>query len=171
MMAPDAARLGLYGFGAAAHLMAQVAISRGQEVYAFTRQGDQASQKHALSLGASWAGPSTEKPPQPLDAAIIFAPVGSLIPVALAATRKGGRVVCAGIHMSDVPEFAYKLLWGERQIVSVANLTREDGNRFLDHVRRFPLRVDTTPYALSDANRALDDLRHGRLQGAAVLTP
>lgn len=164
-----AQRLGLYGFGAAAHLIAQVAVHQGHEVLAFTRADDTAAQALARDLGAAWAGGSDQPSPRPLDAAILFAPVGALVPVALAAVRPGGTVVCAGIHMSDVPSFAYALLWGERRIVSVANLTRADGEAFLAVAARLPLEVRTTAYALADAQRALDDLRAGRVQGAAVL--
>ncbi len=167
----DAARVGLYGFGAAAHLVAQVAVADGRTVFAFTRPGDDAAQTHARSLGASWAGGSNDTPPEPLDAAILFAPVGALVPAALRALRPGGVVVCAGIHMSDIPSFPYTLLWEERVVRSVANLTREDGDAFLDRAARIPLRVDATPYPLAHANEALDDLRNGRLQGAAVLVP
>ncbi len=169
--AGPARRLGLYGFGAAAHLLIQVARAQGREVYAFTRPGDEASQAHARELGACWAGGSDEAPPQPLDAAILFAPVGSLVPTALAAVRKGGRVVCGGIHMSDIPGFPYRLLWGERQLMSVANLTRQDGHEFLALIRRIPVQADVQLYPLEDANRALDDLRAGRVRGAAVLKP
>jgi propanol-preferring alcohol dehydrogenase len=171
-MAGDEARhIGLYGFGAAAHLITQVARHQGRSVYAFTRPGDAQAQAFARELGAVWAGGSDEAPPGPLDAAIIFAPVGSLVPLALRAVRKGGRVVCGGIHMSDIPGFAYRLLWGERQLLSVANLTRADAAEFLHWAAAVPLRVDTTTYALERANDALDDLRAGRLQGAAVLVP
>lgn len=171
MAAGTGRRLGLYGFGAAAHIVAQLARVRGQEVYAFTRPGDQASQDFARSLGAVWAGGSDAMPPDPLDAAILFAPVGSLVPGALKAVRKGGRVVCGGIHMSDIPTFPYSLLWEEREILSVANLTRRDGREFLDFVRRSPIRTIIHHYALADANQALDDLRAGRFDGAAVLIP
>ncbi|MDM0116345.1 zinc-dependent alcohol dehydrogenase family protein [Variovorax sp. J22R133] len=167
----DAQRLGLYGFGAAAHLIAQVACAQGRQVHAFTRDGDMAGQDFARRLGAVWAGGSSEAPPQPLDAAIIFAPVGALVPAALRAVRKGGRVVCGGIHMSDIPSFAYRLLWEERQIVSVANLTRNDGTEFIGHVQAHPLQVHVTTYPLAQANEALADLRAGRVQGAAVLLP
>ena len=167
----EAKDLGLYGFGAAAHLIAQVAAHQGRRVYAFTRDGDSAGQAFARSLGATWAGGSGELPPVLLDAAIIFAPVGDLVPVALRATRKGGRVVCGGIHMSDIPRFPYRLLWEERQLVSVANLTRADAADFLDFAARVPLDVRTTPYPLAQANQALDDLRAGRIEGAAVLVP
>ncbi|HEX4741056.1 MAG TPA: zinc-dependent alcohol dehydrogenase family protein [Caulobacteraceae bacterium] len=169
--AGEAQRLGLYGFGAAAHIIAQVAVWQGREVYAFTRSGDDASAAFARRLGAAWAGPSGGAPPEPLDAAIIYAPVGDLVPLALAAVRKGGRVVCAGIHMSDIPAFRYELLWMERELVSVANLTRQDGLDFFGVVREAPIETTTTPYPLGRANDALDDLRHGRFQGAAVLVP
>ena len=169
--ADELQRLGLYGFGAAAHLVTQVARHEGRQVYAFTRPGDTASQQFARTLGASWAGGADQPPPEPLDAAIIFAPDGALVPRALAAVRKGGRVVCGGIHMSDIPAFPYHLLWQERELCSVANLTRDDGQQFLDAVRRAPLQVHATPYPLAQANQALDDLRRGRLQGAAVLIP
>jgi propanol-preferring alcohol dehydrogenase len=165
------ARIGLYGFGAAAHLVAQIAVADGRVVYAFTRPGDTAAQAHARALGATWAGGSDEATPDPLDAALIFAPVGALIPVALRAIRPGGTVVCAGIHMSDVPTFPYALLWQERMVRSVANLTRADGQAFLALAACTPLRVDTSPYALVDANAALADLRAGRVIGAAVLVP
>jgi propanol-preferring alcohol dehydrogenase len=167
----DVQRLGLYGFGAAAHLVTQVALHEGRQVFAFTRPGDSASQDFARSLGATWAGSADQAPPEPLDAAIIFAPDGTLVPRALAAVRKGGRVVCGGIHMSDIPAFPYHLLWQERELCSVANLTRDDGRQFLDAVRRAPLRVHATPYPLARANEALADLRQGRVQGAAVLVP
>ncbi len=170
-MAGDAPRLGLYGFGAAAHLIAQVAVAQGREVHAFTRPGDAAAQALARELGAAWAGGSDEAPRAPLDAALIFAPVGALVPAALRAVRPGGTVVCAGIHMSDIPSFPYAWLWGERRIVSVANLTRADGEAFMRIAAQVPLRVHTTRYALADANRALADLREGRLAGAAVLVP
>jgi propanol-preferring alcohol dehydrogenase len=163
--------LGLYGFGAAAHILAQVAVWQGRSVYAFTRPGDAASQAFARSLGAAWAGGADEAPPHPLDAAIIFAAVGALVPAALQAVRKGGRVVCAGIHMSDIPSFPYRLLWQERQLLSVANLTRQDGIDFLGLAARVGLRTHTTPYALRHANEALADLRAGRFDGAAVLLP
>ncbi|HJV71564.1 zinc-dependent alcohol dehydrogenase family protein [Ideonella sp.] len=163
--------LGLYGFGAAAHLIAQVAAHEGKTVFAFTRPGDTAAQAFARELGCAWAGASDSPPPEPLDAAIIFAPVGALVPLALQAVRKGGRVVCGGIHMSDIPSFAYRLLWEERQLVSVANLTRADAAEFLSIAARLPLRVETTAYPLREANQALADLRAGRLNGAAVLLP
>jgi alcohol dehydrogenase, propanol-preferring len=165
------ARIGLYGFGAAAHLVAQVALADGRMIYAFTRAGDAAAQAHALELGATWAGASDEVAPDLLDAALIFAPVGALVPGALRAIRPGGTVVCAGIHMSDIPAFPYALLWQERVVRSVANLTREDGRAFLVRAARVPLRVDTSPYALDEANTALTDLRAGRVLGAAVLVP
>ncbi len=167
----EARALGLYGFGAAAHLIAQVATRQGRRVHAFTRPGDRAAQDFARTLGCVWAGGSDTQPPEPLDAAILFAPVGALVPLALQAVRKGGRVVCGGIHMTDIPGFPYRLLWGERQLVSVANLTRADAAEFLAVAARMPLRVQTTPYPLREANRALDDLRAGRLVGAAVLQP
>jgi len=171
VMAGPARRLGLYGFGAAAHILAQVAAWQGRSVYAFTRPGDEASMAFARRLGAVWTGSSEEVPPEPLDATILFAPVGALVPLALAAVRKGGRVVCAGIHMSDIPSLPYRLLWHERQLVSVANLTRQDGLDFLALAPRVGVVTHTTRYALRDANRALDDLRHGRFDGAAVLVP
>jgi len=164
-------RIGLYGFGAAAHIVAQVARWQGREVHAFTRPGDVSTQRFARSLGAVWAGGSDQRPPEPLDAAILFAPVGALVPTALAAVRKGGRVVCAGIHMSDVPGFAYRLLWEERELVSVANLTRRDGRDFLAIAPRVGLVTKTARYPLRDANQALEDLRAGRFEGAAVLVP
>jgi propanol-preferring alcohol dehydrogenase len=164
-------RLGLYGFGAAAHLLAQLAIWRGQEVLAFTRPGDQAAQGLARSLGCAWAGGSDEAPPEPLDAAILFAPAGDLVPVALKAVTKGGVVVCGGIHMSDIPSFPYDLLWGERRLVSVANLTRQDGRDYLPLAARAGVRAQVTTYALRDANAALEDLRKGAFAGAAVLIP
>jgi propanol-preferring alcohol dehydrogenase len=171
VIAGDAKNLGLYGFGAAAHIIAQVARWQGRSVFAFTRPGDNAARAFALSLGATWAGGSDETPPTPLDAAIIYAPVGSLVPLALKAVRKGGRVVCAGIHMSDIPSFPYRLLWEERQLVSVANLTRQDGIDFLRLVPEIGIVTKTTGYLLNQANQALDDLRAGRLEGAAVLVP
>jgi len=170
-IAGDGRRIGLYGFGAAAHIVAQVCRWQGREVYAFTRAGDEAAQAHAKSLGARWTGGSDEKPPEPLDAAIIFAPVGPLVPLALAAVRKGGRVVCGGIHMSDIPPLPYRLLWEERQVVSVANLTRNDAVEFLELAPRAGVRTTTTTYSLERANDALADLRAGKLQGAAVLVP
>jgi len=169
-MAGDADRLGLYGFGAAAHIIAQVATHQGREVYAFVRPGDDEAVAFARRLGAKWAGPSTKPAPDLLDAAILFAPVGALVPAALAAVRPGGTVVCAGIHMSDIPSFAYELLWRERKIVSVANLTRADGLTFLDLAATVPLHIATEPLPLAQANEALARLKGGRLQGAAVLT-
>ena len=170
-MAGDGRKLGLYGFGAAAHIIAQVARWQGRDVFAFTKPGDAAGQNFARSLGACWAGGSDEAPPEALDCAILFAPVGALVPAALKAVRKGGRVVCAGIHMSDIPSFAYRLLWEERQIVSVANLTRNDAREFFAIVPRAGIVTETAPYPLAKANEALADLRMGRLQGAAVLVP
>ena len=165
-----ARRIGIYGFGAAAHIIAQVARYQGRDIYAFTRQGDEKAQQFAMALGAVWTGSSDERPPCLLDAAILFAPVGSLIPRALQAVGKGGTVVCAGIHMSDIPTFAYSLLWGERRIVSVANLTRADGDEFLTLAPSVPVRTTVAAYPLKDANTALDALRSGALSGAAVLT-
>jgi alcohol dehydrogenase, propanol-preferring len=169
--AGSAQHIGLYGFGAAAHLMVQVARWQGRTIYALTRPGDTSSQSFARSLGAAWAGDSTQLPPRPLDAAIIFAPDGNLIPHALRAVRKGGRVVCAGIHMSTIPAFSYDLLWQEREIVSVANLTRQDGIDFLSSVPHWHITTQTTPYPLQSANEALADLRAGRFEGAAILVP
>jgi alcohol dehydrogenase, propanol-preferring len=163
--------IGIYGFGAAAHIIAQVCRWQGRQVFAFTRTGDEAAQSFARSLGAAWAGGSDQAPPQPLDAAIIFAPVGSLVPAALRAVRKGGRVVCGGIHMSDIPSFPYRLLWEERQVVSVANLTRHDAVAFLAIAPQAGVKTATVRYPLAAANEALSDLRDGRLQGAAVLVP
>jgi len=164
-------RLGIYGFGAAAHLIAQVARHQGRTVYAFTRPGDEEAQRFALELGAAWAGSSDQAPPEPLDAAIIFAPVGALVPAALRSVVKGGVVVCAGIHMSDIPAFPYAILWGERVVRSVANLTRRDGEEFLALAPAVPVRTETVPLPLEQANEALDRLRTGRLRGAAVLVP
>jgi propanol-preferring alcohol dehydrogenase len=169
--AGDAPRLGLYGFGAAAHLVAQVARHQGRRVFAFTRAGDAAAQAFARELGAEWAGASDEAPPEPLDAAIIFAPVGALVPAALRAVAKGGTVVCAGIHMSAIPSFSYDILWGERTVRSVANLTRQDGENFLALAPRVPVHTETEALPLDQANDALDRLRSGRLRGAAVLLP
>lgn len=169
--AGEGRRLGLYGFGAAGHIVLQVARWQGREVYAFTRAGDEASQAFARGLGAVWAGSSQDLPPEPLDAAILYAPVGALVPLALKAVKKGGRVVCAGIHMSDIPSFPYSLLWEEREVVSVANLTRRDGLDFLKVAPEAGIAVETTLYPLAQANTALDDLRRGRFQGAAVLVP
>jgi len=171
VIAGSGKKLGLYGFGAAAHIVAQVAKWQGRSVFAFTRPGDVATQAFARSLGATWAGGSNEMSPEPLDAAIIFAIVGDLVPLALKAVRKGGRVVCAGIHMSDIPSFPYRLLWEERQLVSVANLTRKDGIDFLRLAPKIGIVTKTTSYPLSQANQALADLRAGRFEGAAVLVP
>jgi propanol-preferring alcohol dehydrogenase len=170
-LAGAAERLGLYGFGAAAHIVAQVACYRGQRVFAFTRAGDKTGQDFARSLGAEWAGASDTLPPEKLDAALIFAPVGALVPAALAATEKGGTVVCAGIHMSDIPSFPYRLLWEERVLRSVANLTRQDGEELLALVPKVPVRTVTQSFPLEQANEALAALRAGRLTGAAVLVP
>ncbi|MBR0848520.1 zinc-dependent alcohol dehydrogenase family protein [Bradyrhizobium diazoefficiens] len=171
VMAGDAKTLGIYGFGAAGHIVAQVARTQGRTVYAFTRGGDEDAQRFALSLGADWAGASTDKPPAELDAAIIYAPVGALVPLALRSVRKGGRVVCAGIHMSDIPAFPYDILWGERQIVSVANLTRRDGIDFLAAAAKADIQTAVTVFPLAEANQALARLRDGKLVGAAVLRP
>ncbi len=162
-------RIGLYGFGAAAHILAQILVHEGKSVYAFTRPGDTASQDFARRLGATWAGGSDKQPPQELDAALIFAPVGALVPAALKAVRPGGSVVCGGIHMSDIPGFPYRILWEERRLLSVANLTREDGRDFLEQWKRQDIETATRTYALEEANQALDDLRAGRIEGAAVL--
>jgi propanol-preferring alcohol dehydrogenase len=170
-MAGDPGRIGLYGFGAAAHIIAQVAVHDTREVYAFTSPGDTAAQQFALGLGAVWAGASTEPPPRPLDAAIIFAPVGALVPEALSRVGPAGVVVCAGIHMSDIPSFPYALLWEERVVRSVANLTRQDATEFLALAGRVRIKTHVVEYPLSDANRALQDLGGGRIQGAAVLIP
>ena len=170
-LAGEAERVGFYGFGAAAHIAVQVARYRGQKVYAFTKSGDSAGQDFARGLGAAWAGGSDRLPPEPLDAALIFAPVGALVPAALAATAKGGTVVCAGIHMSDIPSFPYRILWEERVVRSVANLTRRDGDEFLAIATKVPVRTTTVPFALADANEALTRLRDGRIEGAAVLVP
>lgn len=171
VMAGDAKRIGLYGFGAAAHIVAQVARYQGRSVYAFTRPGDRATQDFARTLGATWAGDSDAMPPEPLDAAILYAVVGDLVPLALRAVRKGGIVVCAGIHMTDIPSFPYALLWEERRLVSVANLTRQDGLDFLALAPGIGIVTHTTPYPLRQANEALADLRAGRFEGAAVLVP
>jgi len=168
--AGDAQRIGLYGFGDSAHIIAQVARYQGRRVFAFTSPGDTKKQAFARSLGAEWAGDSLTPPPEPLDAALIFAPVGALVPAALKALDPGGVVVCAGIHMSDIPSFPYELLWMERQIRSIANLTRRDGEEFLQVAPRVPVRTDVHPYPLAEANRAMDDLANGRFEGAAVLT-
>jgi len=170
-MAGEARRLGIYGFGAAAHIVAQMARYRGQQVFAFTKPGDAPGQAFARSLGAAWAGGSDERPPERLDAALIFAPVGALVPTALGATAKGGIVVCAGIHMSDIPAFPYRLLWQERTICSVANLTRQDGDEFLALAAEIQLRTTTTKFPLAAANEALAALREGTAEGAAVLVP
>src|SRR5580765_2759289 len=170
-MAGPGQRIGLYGFGAAAHIIAQVARWQGRDVFAFTRPGDRAGQDFARKLGAGWAGASDAPPPEPLDCAIIFAPVGALVPAALKAVRKGGRVVCGGIHMSDIPSFPYRLLWEERRVVSVANLTRQDATDFLAVAPRADVKTETVVYELAAANEALADLRVGRLQRAAVLVP
>jgi propanol-preferring alcohol dehydrogenase len=170
-LAGDARHIGLYGFGAAAHIVAQLIRWQSRQFFAFTRPGDVRSQAFARELGATWVGDSGQSPPQPLDAAILFAPVGELVPAALQAVRKGGRVVCAGIHMSDIPSFPYRLLWEERQLVSVANLTRQDGIEFLEVAPRAGIRTTTTTYPLRMANQALADLRAGRFDGAAVLVP
>ena len=169
--AGDARTIGIYGFGAAAHLLAQVARAEGRRVFAFTRPGDSAGQRFALECGAHWAGSSGDEPPAPLDAAILFAPAGELVPAALRAVKKGGRVICGGIHMSDIPSFPYAWLWGERQIISVANLTRADGERFMEVAARVPLKTAVRVYPLQRANDALRDLREGKLSGAAVLAP
>jgi alcohol dehydrogenase, propanol-preferring len=169
VMTGDAVRLGLYGFGASAHIIIQVAKHQGRRVFAFTRPGDETAQTFARSLGADWAGDSDVIPPEELDAAIIFAPVGALVPRALRAVCKAGVVVCAGIHMTEIPAFPYELLWGERMLRSVANLTRLDGLEFLELAPRIPIRTEVHSYSLADAGRALDDLRHGRFRGAAVV--
>lgn len=169
-LAGDAQRVGLYGFGDSAHIITQVARYQGRRVFAFTSPGDTKKQAFARTLGAEWAGDSLTPPPEPLDAALIFAPVGALVPAALHALDPGGVVVCAGIHMSDIPSFPYELLWKERQIRSVANLTRRDGEEFLQMAPKVPVRTEVHPYPLAEANRALDDLAHGRFEGAAVLT-
>ena len=170
-MAGEAQRVGIYGFGAAAHIVAQVARHQGRRLFAFTRPGDQEAQDFARALGAEWAGNSTMPPPEPLDAALIFAPIGPLVPAALAATRKGGTVVCGGIHMSDIPSFPYRILWEERVLRSVANLTRRDAEEFLALAPKAGVRTQTVAYPLGRANDALADLRRGALQGAAVLVP
>src|SRR5438132_3683507 len=170
-LAGDAGRVGLYGFGDSAHIIAQVARYQGRRVFAFTSPGDTKKQQFARSLGAEWAGDSTTPPPEPLDAALIFAPVGALVPAALAATRKGGTVVCGGIHMSDIPSFPYRILWEERAVRSVANMTRRDAEEFLALAPDAGVRTETVTYPLAEAKRALDDLRRGALQGAAVLVP
>jgi propanol-preferring alcohol dehydrogenase len=169
ILAGEARRLGLYGFGAAAHIIAQVAVHQGRQVFAFTRPGDHQGQQFARELGAVWSGASDSLPPEELDAAIIFAPVGNLVPTALRAVARGGTVVCAGIHMSDIPSFPYRLLWGERTVRSVANLTRRDGEEFLALAPRVPVHTEVQTFRLSEANEALASLRSGRIQGAAVL--
>lgn len=171
MVDNDSGRIGIYGFGAAAHIVTQLARHQDREVYAFTRPGDRAAQEFALEMGATWVGDSDRAPPDELDAAIIFAPVGSLIPAALKAVRKGGVVICGGIHMSDIPSFAYKILWGERVLRSVANLTRQDARDFLELAPKVPIRTRIEEFALEDANLALEALRAGKLTGAAVLIP
>lgn len=170
-LAKDAKRIGLYGFGAAAHILIQVARFHQQKVYAFARDDDVTAQRFAMELGADWSGGSNQQPPYPLDAAIIFAPVGELIPLALQAVRKGGKVICAGIYMSDIPSFPYRLLWGERSIHSIANLTRRDGEEFLPLAASIPIKTTVKSYPLEKVNQALDDLRHGRFTGAAVVEP
>jgi propanol-preferring alcohol dehydrogenase len=169
VLAGDARRLGIYGFGAAAHIIIQVARHQGRQVYAFTRAGDAEAQRFARDLGAAWAGDSASLPPEELDAAILYAPVGALVPAALRAVAKGGTVVCAGIHMSDIPSFPYRLLWGERSVRSVANLTRRDGEEFLDLAPRVPVRTEVQTFPLAEANDALQRLRRGLIRGAAVL--
>ena len=171
MAGTDSKRLGIYGFGAAAHIVAQIAAYQGRELYAFTSPGDEAAQAFALKMGATWAGGSDQASPVELDAAIIFAPVGALVPAALAAVRKGGIVVCGGIHMSNIPEFPYRILWGERVLRSVANLTRQDAIDFLELAPKVPVQTEVIEYSLAEANQALDDLRSGALTGAAVLIP
>ncbi len=170
-MCGDASRIGLYGFGAAAHILTQVCRSQGRQVFAFTRRGDEAAQAFALELGAAWAGASEERPPEELDAAIVFAPLGPLVPLALLALAPGGTVVCGGIHMSDIPSFPYSSLWKERVVRSVANLTRADAEEFLELAPRVPVQTRVTQYALGDAGQALADLRAGRFTGAAVIVP
>jgi propanol-preferring alcohol dehydrogenase len=166
-----ARRVGIYGFGAAAHIITQIAVHQGREVYAFTRPGDTRAQQFAQSLGCTWAGSSSEQPPRSLDAAIIFAPVGSLVPSALSVTDKGGAVVCGGIHMTDIPSFPYELLWGERRVVSVANLTRRDADEFMTLASKISIKTTVHPFSLFDANDALQQLRTGKIEGAAVLVP
>jgi alcohol dehydrogenase, propanol-preferring len=165
----DAERIGFYGFGASAHILCQVAVHQGRRVFAFTREGDEETQAFARELGAEWAGSSDERPPEELDGAIVFAPVGALMPAALRVSAKGARVISAGIHMSDIPTFSYETLWGERSLGSVANLTRQDGEEFMALAPRVPVRTEVAVYPLTEANQALDDLRSGRLRGAAVL--
>lgn len=170
-LADDGQKLGIYGFGAAAHIITQIALHEGSEVYAFTKPGDTQAQKFAKQLGATWAGSSAVMPPCALDAALIFAPVGDLVPLALQATAKGATVVCAGIHMTDIPKIPYALLWGERVLRSIANLCRSDGIEFMELVSRIPIKVNSVVYPLQEANQALTDLRTGKLSGAAVLIP
>jgi alcohol dehydrogenase, propanol-preferring len=170
-LAGDAERLGIYGFGGAAHIICQVAVHQGRRVFAFTRAGDEATQRFALGLGAEWAGDALGPPPEELDAALIFAPAGELVPAALRAVAKGGTVVCGGIHMSDIPQMPYELLWGERTLRSVANLTRADGEEFLALAPLVPVRTEVETFPLGDANEALDRLRSGRIRGSAVLVP
>jgi propanol-preferring alcohol dehydrogenase len=167
----EARRVGIYGFGAAAHIVTQVARHQGREIFAFTRAGDDSGQRFAKSMGAAWAGSSEERPPEPLDAAILFAPVGALVPKALQAVDKGGIVVCGGIHMTDIPSFPYELLWHERQVCSIANLTRQDGEEFLKLAARVSIKTSVETFSLREANTALDRLRSGKLKGAAVLIP
>ncbi|WP_372638777.1 zinc-dependent alcohol dehydrogenase family protein [Fodinibius sp.] len=169
-MAGESDRIGLYGFGSSAHILTQLIVHQGRKAYAFTRPGDDAGQQFARKRGAVWAGGSETLPPEPLDAAIIFAPVGALVPQALKSVRKGGRVVCAGIHMSDIPSFSYKILWGERSIKSVANLTTRDGEEFMELAPQIPVRSNITVYPLDQANEALNDLRDGNFEGSAVIT-
>lgn len=171
MIHPSASAIGLYGFGASAHIIAQIAVHQGKRIYAFTKPGDEKAQRFARRLGAVWAGDSTQKPPEPLDAAILFAPIGALVPAALRAVGKGGVVVCAGIHMSDIPEFPYKILWEERILRSVANLTRQDGEEFFAIAPEAQVKTQVQTYPLHQANQALDDLRSGKIEGAAVLIP
>ena len=165
----DAERIGFYGFGASAHILCQVAVHQGRRVFAFTREGDEETQAFARELGAEWAGSSEGPAPEELDGAIVFAPVGDLMPAALRASAKGARIISAGIHMSDIPAFPYEILWGERSLGSVANLTRRDGEEFMELAPRIPVRTEVATYPLESANEALDDLRAGRLRGAAVL--
>jgi propanol-preferring alcohol dehydrogenase len=169
-MAGESEKIGLYGFGASAHIIIQVALYQGRQVYGFTRKGDEAAREFAKSLGATWVGSSEDQPPEALDGAIIFAPAGDLVPRALKSTAKGGVVVCAGIHMSDIPSFPYSILWGERVVRSVANLTRADGEEFLALAPKVPVKTEVHTYPLERAMEALDDLRHGRFTGAAVVT-
>lgn len=170
-LAGETKRIGFYGFGASAHLLTQVVLYRGSEVYAFTRPGDTEKQAHAIKLGATWASGTDTLPPYPLDAAIIFAPIGALVPLALQAVKKGGVVICAGIHMSDIPSFSYDLLWGERILRSVANLTRQDGQEMLRLAPQIPIKTEVHTYPLEELNQAIDDVRHGKISGTAVITP